>query len=410
MKKHILIVSQYFYPEPFRINDIAVQWVKRGYRVTVLTGIPNYPAGKTYPGYGLRKRRTETWRGVQIVRLPLIPRGKCLPRLALNYLSFLVSGLLWAATAKLEADVVFTFGLSPVTQALIGIRYAEKHDVRHLLYVQDLWPESVEAAAGIRSPLILRPLRALIDRIYRRSERIFASSPSFVEAIGERVPQQGQKVIYWPQYAEDFYRKKTMPSPLIPRDGILNITFTGNIGTAQGLQILPETAKLLKRRALRVRFVIVGDGRSRALLRAQVAREGVEPYFHWIDRQPPSRIAGILAASDAAFVSFADEPLYAMTIPAKLQTYLACAKPILACARGETARIIREADCGICCPIGDAQALCCAVERLCFADRAALGKRARVYYERNFRARALMAQMEEHLQFAFSGENGGENK
>ena len=143
MKKHILIVSQYFYPEQFRINDIAAEWVKRGHKVTVLTGIPNYPQGKFYDGYSWRKNRREVWNGVDIIRIPLFARGKSSIGMILNYFSFVISGFFWKCFTKLKADVVFTFEVSPMTQALIGVWYSKKHKIPNYLYVQDLWPENV---------------------------------------------------------------------------------------------------------------------------------------------------------------------------------------------------------------------------------------------------------------------------
>lgn len=157
-KKHILVVSQYFYPEPFRINDICSEWVKRGYQVTVLTGIPNYPQGKYYEGYDLAHKRTEEWNGVKIVRIPLTARGNNSIGLACNYLSFVISGYIWKCLTEIKADYVFTFEVSPMTQALIGVWYAKKHKIPHYLYVQDLWPENVEIVTGIHSPLVLKPI------------------------------------------------------------------------------------------------------------------------------------------------------------------------------------------------------------------------------------------------------------
>lgn len=352
MSKHILIISQYFYPEQFRINDIAMEWVKRGHKVTVLTGIPNYPQGKFYKGYGWFRNRRETWNGVDIIRIPLIARGKSSIGMVMNYFSFVLSGFLWKCFTKVKADLVFTFEVSPMTQALIGVWYSKKYKVPNYLYVQDLWPENVEIVTGITTPIIIRPIEQMVNYIYKNCDKIFATSNSFVKAIQNRVFDDKNKVIYWPQYAEEFYHPTKEKSELIPQDGTLNITFTGNIGTAQGLEILPETAKLLKEANMKVRFNIVGDGRNKNSLIAQIKKFEVEEYFNLIGWQPAKDIPSILAASDAAFVSFADNPLYSMTIPAKLQSYMACGVPILASACGETQRIIEEANCGYVATIG----------------------------------------------------------
>lgn len=346
MKKHILVISQYFYPEQFRINDIAAEWAKRGFKVTVLTGIPNYPKGKFYEGYSWFKKRKEIWNGIEIIRIPLVARGKSSIGLALNYFSFVVSGWLWKCFTKIKADLVFTSEVSPMTQALIGVWYSKKHKIPNYLYVQDLWPENVEIVTGIKNPLVIRPIEQMVEYIYKNCDKIFATSPSFVTAIQNRISADKAKVIYWPQYAEDFYHPVEEKSELIPQDGVLNIVFTGNIGTAQGLEILPETAKKLKMKNFKVRFIIVGDGRNKENLIRCIEKNQVEEYFHLIGQQPPEKIPSILSASDAAFLSFANNPLYSMTIPAKLQSYMACAMIVIAAASGETKRIIEEANCG----------------------------------------------------------------
>ena len=200
MNKHILVVSQYFYPEEFRINDICQEWVKRGYKVTVVTGIPNYPGGKFFKGYGLFSRRKENHNGIEIIRLPILPRLKNPVTLSLNYLSFVVSGYLWKLTTKINADYVFVFEVSPMTQALPGVWYARKNNIPCYLYVQDLWPENVETVAGITNGLILNAIGRMVDYIYRHCSMIFVPSRSFVEAIRGRGVPEG-KIEYWPQYA-----------------------------------------------------------------------------------------------------------------------------------------------------------------------------------------------------------------
>ena len=357
MKKHILIVSQYFYPEQFRINDIATEWVKRGYKVTVLTGIPNYPQGKFYKGYDWVHNRRETWNGIDIIRIPLIARGKSSIGMVMNYFSFVTSGFFWNIFTGIKADLVFTFEVSPMTQALIGVWYSKKNKVPNYLYVQDLWPENVEIVTGIKNPAIIRPIEKMVHYIYKNCDKIFATSPSFVRSIQKRISEDLEKVIYWSQYAEDFYHPTEEKSELIPQDCVLNITFTGNIGTAQGLEILPEVAKLLKEENVKVRFNIVGDGRNKENLIRCIRENDVEEYFNLTGWVLAEKIPAVLSASDAAFLSFADNPLYSMTIPAKLQSYMACGIPILASACGETKRVIEEAQCGFVSKIGSVRGL-----------------------------------------------------
>ena len=401
--KHILLISQYFYPEPFRVNDMAAEWVKRGYKVTVLTGIPNYPMGKFYDGYDYRHKRRECWNGVDIIRIPLIPRGNSRNKLlnaagmAANYLSFIVSGRGWVKKNNVKADLVFTVEVSPMTQALIGTWYKKRYHVPAYLYVQDLWPENVVTVTGIQSKAVIGPINRMVDKIYRETDEIFTTSPSFVKAIVNRKTKvDRKKVHYWPQYAEEFYR----PMPRqnidgIPDDDSFKIAFTGNIGTAQGLGILPETARLLKTE--NVKFIIVGDGRFLPELERQIEKRRVREKFILLPRVPASRIPEILSACNAGFISFAQTPLWEMTIPAKLQSYMACGKAIIASASGETKRIIQEAECGVCCEIGNAQALADGIRELIRADCQDMGRKARKYFRENFDKKKLMNQMERFI-------------
>ncbi|MBQ3210380.1 MAG: glycosyltransferase family 4 protein [Oscillospiraceae bacterium] len=391
--KHILVVSQYYWPEAFRINDMCAQWVKRGYKVTVLTGIPNYPYGSYFEGYGLFKKRREQHDGVDIIRIPLIARGKGSVGMVLNYLSFVVSGFFWKSFTKLKADLVFNFEVSPMTQALVGVWYARRRKIPCLLYVQDLWPENIQIVTGINSTLVLGPIGKMVDYIYRRCDRIFATSPSFVKMIEKRVPDCKERISYWPQYAEDFYQPRPKgSSPLIPDDERFKVAFTGNVGQAQGLEILPHTAAILKEKyAHKLLFVIVGDGRSKEALQQEIRAQGVEDMFLMIERQSAETIPDILGSADAAFVSFMDNPLFENTIPAKLQSYMACGKAIVASASGETERIVNEAGCGVCSPIGDAAALAEKLEKLMHSgETVKMGENARAYFEKHYvRAKLL---------------------
>lgn len=397
MKKHILIISQYFYPEQFRINDIAQSWVESGHKVTVLTGIPNYPQGKFYDGYGLTKKRKECWNGVDIIRIPIFERGNSSIGMVLNYLSFVVSGFFWKCFTKLNADMVFTFEVSPMTQALVGVWYAKRRKIPNYIYVQDLWPENVEMATGIHSRFVINPISKMVNYIYRNCDKIFATSPSFVEVIRERVTDNKEKVIYWPQYAEEFYKPVDEKSELIPFDGNLNITFTGNIGTAQGLEVLPETAKILKSRGIFVRFNIVGGGRNKNNLMAAIENAGVKEYFNMIDYQRATVIPSILAASDAAFLSFEDNDIYAKTIPAKMQSYMACGCLIIGAVKGESERIINEAACGLVAKIGDGKSLANVIEELLEKtdeEKAAMRNASLDYCRNNFDKEYLMQLMD----------------
>lgn len=380
MKKNILIISQYFYPEQFRINDIANEFVKRGFNVTVLTGLPNYPEGRIYNGYRFWKKRKETVDGINIIRIPLIARGKTSTRLILNYYSFVISGWFWSCFTRISPDLIFTYEVSPMIQALIGVWLSKKKNIPHFLYVQDLWPENLEVVGGIHNRFVLNHYQKVSDKIYKNCARIFATSPSFVESIRKRVKNK-EKVSYLPQYAEDFYKPlNRKPVIEIPNDDRLKIIFTGNIGEAQGLDILPKIARKVDSS---ICFILVGEGRYKDRLIKETA--DVKSKFIFLDKQPAERIPELLSACDVAFLSFKDNSLFEKTIPAKLQSYMACGMPILAVASGETKRIIFEAKCGLCCEPGNAEDIVNGIK--VFFDPSKLklyGKNSREYYKKHF--------------------------
>ena len=406
-QKHILFIAQVFYPEVFRSNDMAAEFIKRGYKVTVLTGIPNYPEGEFFEGYDCKHNLEEDWNGLHILRIPVVPRGHSSLQLIRNYHSFAASGKKWVRKHNLDVDLVFTFETSPMSQALIGAWYGKKYQVPVFLYAQDLWPENVEAITGIHNKLILGGINKMVDYIYKWTDKIFATSPSFVEDIVNRkVPVPREKVHYWPQYAEEFYKPMTPPSE--GKEGAdsyistlintkeLKIAFTGNLGMAQGLDVLPKVAALLKESP--VKFVIVGDGRYKESFLEEIRKAQVEDKFILIPKQPAQKIPEILSLCDAGFISFAPIALWEHTIPAKLQSYMACRKVIIASAAGETERIIKEANCGFCVKTGDPQALAeQIIAVLAWEDRKekleTLGRNAEAYFLKHFVKADLMDEM-----------------
>jgi glycosyltransferase involved in cell wall biosynthesis len=376
-----------------------VEWVKRGYKVTVITGIPNYPQGKYYDGYGLFKKRKEQYKGIQIIRIPLIPRGKNVVMLALNYLSFVISGFFWKTFTKIKADYVFIFEVSPMTQALPGVWYASKRKIPCYLYVTDLWPENVEIIAGITNKIILKGIGIMVDYIYERCDRIFTASESFIQAIVDRGIKI-DKLEFWPQYAEDYYKpvdKDNVNIPEIPQDGIFNIIFAGNIGFAQGLDVLPEAAKILKKTNTKVRFNIIGDGRFKETLKSNVEENQVTGYFNFIDKQPATRIPEFMAVSDATLISLSKSKVFSITLPAKTQSCLACGVPVIVSADGEIQDVIQKANAGICSDAGDASGLAENIKRLVrmsTEEHIEMGKNAVNYYQKNFDKAKLLDNMD----------------
>lgn len=394
-KKHILVVSQYFYPEQFRVNDICEEWIRRGYRVTVLTGIPNYPTGKFYPGHGYFKNNREKYKGIDIIRIPIVPRGTNSITLALNYASFVISGFFWSVFTTLKVDRVFIYEVSPMTQALPGVWFAKRKKIPCDIYVLDLWPENFSIITGIRNKLVIKYLTKMVTYIYNHCQKIFVSSPKFIESIQGK-GDFSNKLSYWPQFAEDFYRPQNSK---MTDSSLLKIIFAGNIGYAQGLDILPVVAKNLKEKGIKVIFVIVGDGRYKAEFISEVSDYNVEEYFDFKNKVPATEIPILLSENNISLISLSKNDIFSMTLPAKLQSIMACGHPILVVADGEVGKVVLEAECGLVGRAGDVEALVDNIEE--FNENKDLldfyGDNAKKYYDANFSKKYLMDQMDIYL-------------
>ncbi len=390
----------HFYPVQFRINDIALDLIERGYQVTVVTGIPNYPQGSFTKGYGYFRKRRENYQGIDIIRIPIFPRGNNSISLILNYLSFQFSGFFFSLFTRIKADHVLIYGTSPLIKALTGLRYARRRHIPSTLYVMDLWPESVKYAGGIDNRHVLNYLAKVMTKIYKMSSRILISSLSYDQNI-KNLGIDSNKIEFWPQYAENIFSnpnaKDTLPSEII-HDGKLNLVFAGTIAVAQGLDILVKTAVLLKEKNIQVRFNIIGDGRAKADLIQNIQSSDVNDYFIMIDRKPIEMIPSYFKACDGALLTLLDTPIWAMTIPAKLQSYMAFGIPVIASANGEVKRLIHEADCGYVSPASDANQLMESIikfSQLSIPQREVLASNAVHYSKKHFDKVVLMNRLEE---------------
>lgn len=393
----ILVVSQYYYPESVRITDLCESLVTRGHSVSVVTGIPNYPEGRFFSGYSWFGKRNEQINGVNVHRLPILPRGKNFICLSLNYISFVVSGWLYSLIAHNRPDVVLNYEISPITQCLVGIWLGRKYKAPVISYILDLWPESFQEVTGNSSKLIERILGSLVNSVYRRSDKILTSSESFIQSIAGRGIAT-EKIAFWPQYAEDFYfSDEPAPQNTIQRDGRLLITFAGNIGVAQGLDILIPVARKVRELNLSVCFVLIGDGRDKIRLQNLVDSEGLQEFFQFIDKQPSQMIPSYLAISDAGLLILKKSNIFSMTIPAKLQTYMACGVPIIGSVDGESQHIIKQAKAGLVADAEDIDQLVETVSTFCSLsqfEREAMGESARQYALEHYNKRILLDDFE----------------
>ncbi len=391
----LLVVTQYFYPETFRVNTLCEELVKRGHDVTVLTGYPQYPQGRIYEGYGFRKPYEREWNGVKIRRVKMRPRGKTPFGLLWNCYSFVRQGKKWVKRCKEKFDAIYVFEVSPVTVGLPAVAYKKKFGTPIFFNVQDLWPENVEIVLGIRNKLILGAINKIVNKIYAASDRILCSSRSFVENIaGRGVPEE--KLAFWPQFcAEPNFEDVTKPACYA--DENFNIVFTGNIGEAQGLDLLVDAAEKL--RDTKVRWYLVGDGRAKERLEKRVAESKLEGIVSFLGRVSEEEANRYIHFADCAYLSFRKNKLFDMTLPAKLQSYMACGTPILAAAGGESARVVREAGCGFVCE-QDADRLAQAVqtEVLACDELAAMRENAHNYFEAHFTMDRVIGALETMME------------
>ncbi len=388
----ILVFSQYFYPETFRVNALCAELVRRGHQVTVVTGYPQYPQGKIYEGYGFHIPYESEWNGVKLERVRQQPRGKNLVGMLLNCFSYVWEGNKWVKRCKEKFDAVYVFETSPVTVGLPAVRYYEKFGTPIFFNVQDLWPENVQIILGIQNKLIIGTINKIVDRIYGASKKILCASNSFVQNIANRgVPRD--KLVYWPQFCREPALEGS-EKPECYQDSCFNIVFTGNIGQAQGLELLVEAAARLK--DTRIRWFIVGDGRVKDQMVRQVAEADLEDLVTFVGKVSEEEANRYIHHADCAYLSFKKNRVFEMTLPAKLQSYMACGAPILAAAGGETARVIQEADCGFVCG-QDPEELCRVLrEQVLSCDRLQqLRTNARTYYQKHFTMDLIVSQLEE---------------
>ncbi|MVN87973.1 glycosyltransferase [Deinococcus sp. HMF7620] len=395
----VLILSQYFWPETFRINDVAQGLQERGHQVEVLTAFPNYPSGQFFAGYRSVRPKTERLGAIQIRRVPLVSRGHGKGgRLLLNYLSFALSASLIGAFLIRKPDVILVFEPSPVTVGIPAALLRRVFRAPVAFWVQDLWPESLTATGTVRNKQILSLVSRMVAWIYSRCDALLVQSRAFTRSlVAHGVPLS--RIEYLPNSAEAFYRPVIVPvdapeRQLVPQDGTLNLMFAGNLGVSQDLETLVSAAEQL--RSEPVRWLILGDGRQRPWLEAEIRRRELQGQIHLLGSYPAEAMPRFFALADALLVSLKDDLAFEATIPSKLQSYLACARPVLAMLKGEGARVTTDAGAGLTVPPEDPAALVQAVRTFAVlpaAQREAMGQRGRSYFLRHFEREYLLGQL-----------------
>jgi len=353
---NILIVTPHFHPENFRINDFAIEFIKRGHGITVLTAVPDYPKGKFFDGYSIIKKCRENYNGIKIYRAPIIPRGSGSKlRLSLNYISFVIGGIFTSLfLLKKNLDIIFVFEPSPITVGLPAIFIKKIKKIPICFWVLDLWPESVVSAGNLKSGFIPSLLKPVVKYIYDNCNKILVSSKGFIDSIKSK-GINANKIKYFPQWAEAIF------IPIINKDDSLiknipencfKIMFAGNIGEAQDFPSIMEAAKLLKDKT-DIHWIILGGGSKEKWVRKKVSEYGLNHCFHMLGSYPIEKMPHYYSHADAMLFSLKDEYIFSITVPAKVQSYLACGKPILSMINGESSKLIKNNKAGLTCVAGD---------------------------------------------------------
>ena len=392
----ILVICQYYYPEPFRISDICEELVKEGHEVQVVTGYPNYPLGKIYDGYGKGKRIDEVINGVKVHRCYEIPRKTGVLNRFLNYFSFPVSSSHYVLSSKCKPedgtkyDLVFCNQLSPVMMAKAAIKYKKKYKVPTLMYCLDLWPESLVAGGIKRESIIYKIFHYISKKTYREMDKILVTSESFSEYFISKFNILDTE--YLPQYAEELFSPEKCKK--VP-DYYIDLMFAGNIGTAQNVKIIIDAAQKL-RYIENLRFHVVGDGIELESLRKQAV--GLKNVIFY-GRKSIEEMPDYYSMADAMLITMEKDPIISLTLPGKIQSYMAAGKPIIGAIDGEARKVINISDCGYCSEAEDINALVENIEKFCSCQcKSVLGENAYRYYEKMFSKKIFFENLKINME------------
>ncbi|RUR12747.1 glycosyltransferase family 4 protein [Legionella sp. km772] len=409
---NILIVSQYFWPENFIINDLVLKIKAQGHNISVYTGKPNYPDGVIYPGYVSAGVQQEFYHdGVDVYRIPLRPRksgGR--KNIALNYLSFIYSGIKHAFNFSKDKkfDVVFVFAPSPITSVIPAILIKWLTRGHLAVWVQDLWPESIKATGYFKNSLILGSVRLLVRAIYYFSDTILVQSRRFIPAVASLSNEK--KVIYYPNSVLDSLALDPSAYPL-PTDFLdlmstnFCIVFAGNIGTAQALDIITQAAERLKKHK-KIKIVLIGSGSRASWVKEEIENKNLTNLV-LAGRYEAKAMPFIYSKAAGLLVSLNNSEIFSYTIPSKIQSYLAAGKPIIASLDGEGAKVITDSGAGFVSPAGNADLLIKNIEQLYSLsphEREKMGALGRAYFLKHFEMENQSQRLIEILKKRIEGE------
>ena len=397
----ILIISQYFWPENFRINDLTLELKNRGHIVTVLTGKPNYPKGIFFDGYSFYNKSVEFWEGIQVYRAKILPRrnGNGI-NLFINYLSFSFFSCLKIFSIKGNFDKIIVYQLSPGTIGFTGLLAKYIFKAPLYFYIQDIWPESISDAGGIKSNFILKLVNSMMNYFYNKSNLILVQSNGFIDFLVSKGVERN-KIKYLPNTVESFYKpvevldiyKSQFPNGF-------NILFAGNIGFAQDFETILNAAYILNEKEIDVNWVILGDGRAKEDLIKKIISLKLKDNFYFLGTRPSIDMPYYFTCADLLLVSLKKSTIFSLTIPSKVQSYMACRKPILGNIEGVAAKTIIDAGAGLCSPSGYSNLLAENIESFIKKpniEKDKFSENSYNYFLQNFERKVVYDKLEQYL-------------
>lgn len=396
----VLVVSQYFWPENFRINDLCSELQERGHEITVLTGIPNYPEGNIYQKFLENPDKFKFYKNIEIIRVPISSRKSGKLALILNYLSYFISASLigsWKLRNK-KFDIIFVCQLSPATVALPAIFLGKIKKIPIAMWILDLWPDSLNAVGAIKNKFLLFSIKVLMNFIYRRCSIIFVQSVSFKDKVSS-LTNHSKKVLYIPNWAEDYFVDNNfIKESYYIRSNNFIVTFAGNIGLAQDMDCVINAAKLLNNYNIEIR--LIGDGSDASRVLELIESNKLQNKVKMLGRHPLESMPKFFLESDVMLITLSDKEIFSMTIPGKLQSYMAVSKPIIGAINGEARQVIEKSGSGYCVSSGDYKGLADAIlkmSRLSKAQRVVMGNNGKKFYCKEFERQIIIDRFEENL-------------
>ena len=389
----ILVISQYYYPEQFLINDIAPELVRRGHQVTVLTGCPNYPKGEIYKGYEDGKRAYEVIEGVEVIRCPITPRGKGKGHLLLNYISYMRLSHKKSHELDGKFDIVLLYQLTPISQAYPAVKFAKRNGVKLFCYCLDLAPLSGNSVAKF-----LKPMHSLYRNFskwaYQGCDMIAVTSKDFIDYLHDLHGIPMSRLVYLPQHASE----ELLHFDLTKHEmgDVTDFMFAGNIGEGARLDHVVYAVERLKKMGHCLRMHFVGDGSAKSMLETLVDRLDLQDCVIFHGRVPMSEMADMYRKADALIVTLRKGQI---TVPGKVQAYMATGKPIIGAMDGSGKKMIEEVGCGRCVEAEDVQGIVSIMKEYIEnpEEFAACGEKEKEYFKKHFMLSAYMDRLEELL-------------